>query len=123
MYIYICIYLYTCEPRSKFIVDVKCVIITLVSPLSFYMVFSFYIFLPLSKHSFEARLPGSPSLPMLVCMHVGHTCGFCQCLSLMWFLLWAPLAGSLASKSFEKKKWFLFILKLIQPARRMSARH
>lgn len=56
------------EGRSKFVVERKCVT-KLVSPLSFYMVSCFYIFLPLPKHSFEASLLGSSSLPIFVCMH------------------------------------------------------
>ena len=56
------------EGRSKFVVEQKCVT-KLVSPLSFYMVSCFYIFLPLPKHSFEANLLGSSSLPIFVCMH------------------------------------------------------
>ena len=56
------------EGRSKFVVERKCVT-KLVSPLSFYMVSCFYIFLPLPKHSFEASLLESSSLPIFVCMH------------------------------------------------------
>ena len=59
---------YVYEGRSKFVVERKCVT-KLVSPLSFYMVSCFYIFLPLPKHSFEASLLGSSSLPIFVCMH------------------------------------------------------
>ena len=78
---------------SKFIADVKCVI-TLVSPLSFYKVSCFYIFPPLSKHSFEARLLGSSSLPMFVCMRWGTLVAFARaCLSCgsSFGLLWQSL--------------------------------
>ena len=39
------------------------------SPLSFYMASCFYLSVPLLKHSFEASLLGSSSLPIFVCMH------------------------------------------------------
>ena len=69
---------------QKFVVERKCVA-KLVSPLSFYMVSFFYIFLPLPNHSFEAGLLGSSSLPIFVCMHW-------DLLSPMWFLLCAARA-------------------------------
>ena len=67
------------EEQSKFVVELKCVT-KLVSPLSFYMASCFYLSVPLLKHSFEASLLGSSSLPIFVCMYwesLGNTCGFC----------------------------------------------
>ena len=94
------------EGRSKFVVERKCVT-KLVSPLSFYMVSCFYIFLPLPKHSFEASLLGSSSLPIFVCMHwetlvvfvVSHVVPPC-----------AARAVSPTSNSFGRKLFFWHVL-------------
>ena len=68
-----------CKHSAKFVVERKCVT-KLMNPLSFYMVSCFYTFLALPKHSFDASLLGSSSLPIFVCMHwesLGNTCGCC----------------------------------------------
>ena len=114
------------EGRSKFVVKRKCVT-KFVSPLSFYMVSCFYIFLPLPKHSFEASLLGSSSLPIFVCMHwetlvvfvVSHVVAPLRC------------SGGLSN---QQLFWKIFLfgmfwpltavnLKCFQPAHKISVRH
>ena len=114
------------EGRSKFVVERKCVT-KLVSPLSFYMVSCFYIFLPLPKHSFEANLLGSSSLPIF--LHaLGNTCGFC---SLPCGSSFALLGRSLQPATLLEGKLFFGMFwpltavnsKCFQSAHKISVRH
>ena len=85
------------EPRSKFIVCVKSVI-KLVSPLSFYR-----LYLPLFKHSFEARPLGSSSLAIFVCARW-------SALVLLPVPVWssfALLGRSLQPAGLLERKWVL----------------